>query len=114
MTTFDSVAALVRETLSLGDVTIRPEQLLFYDLEFTSLDLLDLGLPRMNGFEACRQIRTQPWGKNALLIAITGWGQSVDRQKSQEAGFDYHIVKPVDQQTLMSLLGEHRFRGIEA
>jgi CheY-like chemotaxis protein len=68
--------------------------------------LLDIGLPRLNGFEACRRIREQPWGKTMTLVALTGWGQDDDRRKSHDAGFDHHLVKPVDYVTLMKLLGE--------
>jgi CheY-like chemotaxis protein len=67
--------------------------------------LLDIGLPRMNGYEAARQIRQQPWGARMPLIALTGWGQDTDRQRSREAGFDHHLTKPVDVVALRSLLG---------
>ncbi len=66
--------------------------------------LLDIGLPRLNGYEACRQIRHQPTGHGVLLIAVTGWGQDEDRRRSHEAGFDHHMVKPVDPQALMGLI----------
>ena len=66
--------------------------------------LLDLGLPRLDGLETCRRIREQPWGKPMLVIAITGWGQDVDRRKSAEAGFDHHLVKPVDARAITSLM----------
>jgi DNA-binding response OmpR family regulator len=66
--------------------------------------LLDIGLPKLNGYEACRRIREQLWGKNVVLIAVTGWAQEEDRRLSHEAGFDYHMVKPVDPQELMKLL----------
>jgi CheY-like chemotaxis protein len=66
--------------------------------------LLDIGLPRLNGFEVCRRIREQPWGKEIVVIALTGWGQEVDRRRSQESGFDHHIVKPVEHATLVKLL----------
>ena len=66
--------------------------------------LMDLGLPRIDGFDACRRIREQPWGKQVLMIAITGWGQDVDRRKSQEAGFDHHLVKPVDANEISALM----------
>ena len=69
--------------------------------------LLDLGLPRMNGFDVCRAIRRAPWGREALVIAMTGWGAEEDRRKTQEAGFDEHLVKPVEYQQLMSLLETH-------
>lgn len=66
--------------------------------------LLDIGMPTVNGYEACRRIREQPWGRSMILIALTGWGQDQDRQLSKEAGFDGHMVKPVDIDSLMSLL----------
>ncbi len=68
--------------------------------------LLDLGLPKLNGFEAARKIREQPWGKSIVLVALTGWGQEDDRRKSSEAGFNGHLVKPVDHAALMKLLAE--------
>ncbi|WP_298232242.1 response regulator [uncultured Azohydromonas sp.] len=66
--------------------------------------LLDLGLPGLDGCELCRRIRQQPWSARSLLIAVTGWGQAADRQRSQDAGFDGHLVKPVDLQALEKLL----------
>ena len=66
--------------------------------------LLDIGLPRLNGYEVCRRIRNQPWGKDIVVIALTGWGQEDDRRKSHEAGFDGHLVKPVDYDQLLDLL----------
>jgi CheY-like chemotaxis protein len=66
--------------------------------------LLDIGMPRLNGHEACRRIREQPWGKNAILVAMTGWGQDEDKRRSQETGFDHHLVKPVDPGALRKLL----------
>jgi PAS domain S-box-containing protein len=68
--------------------------------------VLDIGLPKLNGYEAARKIREQPEGKKMVLVALTGWGQDEDRRKSTEAGFDGHIVKPVDYITLMKLLAE--------
>jgi len=66
--------------------------------------LLDIGMPRMDGHDACRAIRQQPGGKSILMIALTGWGQEADRRKSLEAGFDHHLVKPVDFAALTKLL----------
>jgi signal transduction histidine kinase/CheY-like chemotaxis protein len=66
--------------------------------------LLDIGLPKLNGFEACRRIRAESWGQNMMLLALTGWGQDDDRRKAKEAGFDEHLVKPVDYALLMKLL----------
>jgi signal transduction histidine kinase/CheY-like chemotaxis protein len=73
--------------------------------------LLDIGLPRLNGFDACRRIRANPWAENILIIALTGWGQEEDRRKSAEAGFDGHLVKPVDMAELMKLLAGLPLRG---
>ena len=66
--------------------------------------LMDLGMPKLNGFEAARQIRQQPWSKGMVLVALTGWGQEEDRNRTAEAGFDGHLVKPVDFDTLRTLL----------
>ena len=66
--------------------------------------LLDIGLPRLDGYEVCRRIRAQSWGKDLLLVALTGWGQEEDRQKSRDAGFDTHLVKPVEDEALLKLL----------
>jgi len=66
--------------------------------------LLDIGLPGMDGHEVCRRVREQPWGKDIIVIALTGWGQEDDRRKSEEAGFDGHLVKPVDYDKLLELL----------
>lgn len=68
------------------------------------LILLDIGLPKLNGYDAARQIRQQPWGNNIMLVALTGWGQEEDRQRSKQAGFDHHLVKPVDPAALTKLL----------
>jgi len=70
--------------------------------------LLDIGLPKLNGYDACRKIREQPSGKGIVLIALTGWGQDEDREKSKAAGFDAHLVKPVDYDALMKFLSELR------
>jgi PAS domain S-box-containing protein len=66
--------------------------------------LLDIGMPKMDGHEAARRIRAQPWGREILLIAVTGWGQESDRQRSRDAGFDHHMTKPVDTERLLQLM----------
>jgi CheY-like chemotaxis protein len=66
--------------------------------------LLDIGLPKLNGYEACRLIRDQPNGKSVVLIALTGWGQDEARHSSGEAGFDHHLVKTVHPQALMKVI----------
>jgi CheY-like chemotaxis protein/anti-sigma regulatory factor (Ser/Thr protein kinase) len=68
------------------------------------LVLLDIGLPRMNGYEVCRRLRQEPWGRAMTIVALTGWGQDEDRNRSKEAGFDVHMVKPVDFDALLQLL----------
>jgi CheY-like chemotaxis protein len=66
--------------------------------------LLDIGMPRLNGYEAAERIRQQPGGSEMLLLALTGWGQDEDRDRTRAAGFDSHLVKPVDHQQLNQLL----------
>jgi PAS domain S-box-containing protein len=66
--------------------------------------LMDLGMPNLNGYEAARRIRAQPWGEPMILIAVTGWGQDEDRRRTAEAGFNGHLVKPVDYNAFMELL----------
>jgi len=68
------------------------------------LILLDIGMPGLNGYDVCRRIRTEPWGHNITIVAVTGWGRDQDRKLSQEAGFDHHLVKPVDLGVLKTLL----------
>jgi CheY-like chemotaxis protein len=66
--------------------------------------LCDLGLPGMSGFEVVRELRRQPGGPHMLIAALTGFGQAGDRLKSAEAGFDLHLVKPVDPAVIESLV----------
>ena len=68
--------------------------------------LLDIGMPRLDGYEVARQIRSHAWGQQMLLVALTGWGQESDRVRSQAAGFDCHLTKPVDHNRLGQLLAE--------
>jgi CheY-like chemotaxis protein len=64
-------------------------------------------MPKLNGFDAARHIREQPWGKHLLLIAMTGWSQDADKRRTHDAGFDHHLVKPVDPHALQALLMSH-------
>jgi PAS domain S-box-containing protein len=66
--------------------------------------LLDIGMPKLNGYDACHYIRQQPWGKEMFLIALSGWSQEADRRRAKDAGFNHHMVKPVGPDTLMKLL----------
>jgi PAS domain S-box-containing protein len=68
--------------------------------------LLDIGLPKLNGYEVARKLRDQPDGRSKAIVALTGWGQASDRQQAKDAGFDRHLVKPVGQATLARLLDE--------
>jgi len=70
------------------------------------LVLLDIGLPKLNGYEVARRIRSQPWSRDVILVALTGWGQDEDKRRSQEAGFNFHIVKPVNLAALETLLDQ--------
>jgi CheY-like chemotaxis protein len=67
--------------------------------------LLDIGMPALDGCEVARRIRQQPWGSRIKLVALTGWGQDSDRRRSRDAGFDSHLVKPLDTDKLQDLLG---------
>ncbi|MGQ0523753.1 MAG: PAS domain S-box protein [Betaproteobacteria bacterium] len=68
--------------------------------------LLDLGMPALDGYELCRRVRQEPWGQDMVLIALTGWGQDADRLRTRQAGFDGHLVKPVDSDTLGTTIAE--------
>ncbi|MGH7871582.1 MAG: ATP-binding protein, partial [Candidatus Binatia bacterium] len=66
--------------------------------------VLDIAMPKLNGYEVARKIREQAWGEDMVLIALTGWGQKQDRQRTQEAGFDAHLTKPVNYEAIMEIL----------
>jgi len=66
--------------------------------------LLDIGMPMGDGYMVARSIREHPWGRQIYLVAITGWGKNDDKQRAREAGFDVHLVKPIDPETLNRLL----------
>jgi two-component system CheB/CheR fusion protein len=68
------------------------------------LVLLDIGLPKMSGYDVARHIRERAWGRDMILVALTGWGQDEDKRRSREAGFNFHVVKPVELSVLESLL----------
>jgi PAS domain S-box-containing protein len=80
------------EALEIGQ-SFRPE-----------IVLMDLGMPKMNGFDAARRMRQEPWGRELSLVATTGWGQDDDRRRSAEAGFDHHLVKPIEVAALREIL----------
>ncbi len=80
------------------------EALLLADQRRPEIVVLDVGMPKLDGCEVARRIRAESWGRGAVLVALTGWGQEVDRKRSREAGFDMHLVKPVDPATLCDML----------
>jgi CheY-like chemotaxis protein len=65
---------------------------------------MDVGMPRVDGLQAASQIRSMAWGASPVIVALTGWGQEADRQRSKEAGCDVHLVKPLDFDRLTELL----------
>jgi PAS domain S-box-containing protein len=75
-----------------------------FESQHPEIVVLDLGMPRLNGCEACMRIRQLPRGKDAILLAVTGWGHDEDRERTEAAGFDGHLVKPVHPRDLMNLL----------
>ena len=81
-----------------------PEALRVAEAHPPEVVLLDIGLPGMNGYEVARRLRQEPPLQGAVLAAMTGYGQEEDMRQSREAGFDFHIVKPVDPAGLMKLL----------
>jgi CheY-like chemotaxis protein/two-component sensor histidine kinase len=87
------------EAIALGN-QIRPQVV-----------LMDIGMPGMTGHEACRRMRTLDWGEHATILALSGWGQEEDRRESMEAGFDAHLVKPVDMDVLLEMLSTIKRRG---
>jgi len=67
---------------------------------------MDIGMPNLNGYDACRHIREKSWAQGVVMVALTGWGQDADKQRSREAGFNYHFVKPVNPDTIRQMLAE--------
>ena len=68
------------------------------------LIIMDIGMPGMNGYEACMRIREHDWGRKIKIVALTGWGLEQDRERSRQAGFDHHLVKPIERGSLIDLL----------
>jgi CheY-like chemotaxis protein len=75
-----------------------------YEARRHDVALLDIGMPNANGYEVARRIRALPEGRGVLLIAITGWAQDGDKLESREAGFDHHLAKPIEPESLIRLL----------
>lgn len=72
--------------------------------------IMDLGMPKLSGFETCLRIRQQPWGKDMLIVALSGWGDDRSKRKGLEHGFDHYITKPVALDELANLLSMRRQR----
>jgi PAS domain S-box-containing protein len=101
----DSLAMLLRmmghevETASDGEAALQKAE------EFRpDVAILDIGLPKVNGYDLAKQIRQRPWAKDAVLVALTGWGQAQHRLRSVEAGFNHHLTKPVEFDVLQQIL----------
>jgi CheY-like chemotaxis protein len=68
--------------------------------------LMDITMPRMDGYEAARRIRAEPWGAGVILVALTGWGRQCDIDTALAAGFDGHLLKPVEAESMLRLIAE--------
>jgi CheY-like chemotaxis protein len=102
-----TISLLISTLGAHGEAVHGGEQAVAKALEFRPhLILMDIGMPGMDGYEACRTIRRQDWGKDLMIVALTGWGQDKDKEKAAEAGFNKHLVKPVGMAALEQLLDE--------
>jgi PAS domain S-box-containing protein len=106
----DSADSLAMELRSMGhdvQVVYDGEGALAAGESFApDVAILDLGMPKLNGYETCRRIRQSPWGQRMTLVAQTGWGQDADRDRTRGAGFDHHLVKPIEAAALAALLDQ--------
>jgi CheY-like chemotaxis protein len=75
--------------------------------------LIDIGLPGLDGYEVARRVRARPEGQDVLLVTLTGYGLEADRQRAREAGFDAHLVKPLDPEKLDEVLSKIPSRGVD-
>ena len=73
--------------------------------------LMDIGMPNLDGYAAARKIRSETWGQDMMLVALTGWGQEEDRQKTRDAGFDHHLVKPANPADIQRILASAKKRN---
>jgi CheY-like chemotaxis protein len=114
----DSAASLEMLLRISGQVTLvahdGPEAIAAAERFRPDVVLLDIGLPGLDGYSTCRRIREQPWGRNIILAAVTGWGDERDRGRSRDAGFDYHLVKPIDFAVLDAVLAASPPHAAEA
>ena len=108
----DSVAMLTMLLEMKGHVTAMaqsgPEALEKAEAFRPDVVVLDIGLPGMDGYEVAGHLRQQPYGRSVTLVALTGWSSDEDRQRTREAGFNHHFIKPVDPDALEKVLAELR------
>jgi CheY-like chemotaxis protein len=105
----ESLALLLR--MEGHDVRVAhdgPAALVAVEADPPDLVFLDIGMPVMNGYDVARRLRQRPGLEHLVLVAVTGWGQEEDRRRSQEAGFDHHLVKPAEPEALRQLLAQPR------
>jgi CheY-like chemotaxis protein len=108
----DTIATILRWKGNNVQMVHDGEEALAVATEFQpDVALLDLGMPKINGYDACRRLREQPWGRKLIIIALTGWGRDEDRQRTRDAGFDHHLVKPVRPAALIKLIAELTGKG---
>lgn len=101
----DSLAMLLQVRGEVVRVAYDGEEALAAEDEFRpDVILLDIGMPKLNGYRACERIRGEAWGARPFIVALTGWGQDADKTRSKEAGFDRHLVKPVEPAMLEKLI----------
>jgi DNA-binding response OmpR family regulator len=106
----DSLAMLLSACGDAVRIAYDGEQAVELDDAFQpDVVLLDIGLPKISGYDVARQIRAKR-GAQPLIVAITGWGQEEDRQRARDAGFDHHFTKPVDLDRLMEVVERDRPR----
>jgi CheY-like chemotaxis protein len=99
---YDTQVAYDGESAVHAAAALRPEVI-----------IMDIGLPGINGYDAARRIRAQNPGMQVLIVALTGWGQEADRQRSAAAGIDHHLVKPLDLAGLQRILESLRKPGAD-
>lgn len=69
--------------------------------------ILDIGMPDIDGHDVAREVRREEWGRGALILALTGWGQTEDKERARAAGFDRHLTKPVDPEVVEGIVAAH-------
>ena len=82
------------------------DALALFDRMLPDVVILDIGMPGLSGYEVAGRIRERDAGKEAMLIAVTGWGQQADKARASQAGFDHHFTKPVEPESLSALLAK--------